>query len=89
MILQLDIIDSKKGLKYLIMSTTYNSVSDFQSYRAKLTPGNEFEAETEALCAFIQQFTGIEYNKVYTCKHVQNTQANLYLVLKRFDFSYI
>lgn len=35
-----------------------------QSYRAKLTPGKESEAETEALCAFIQQFTGIEYNKV-------------------------
>lgn len=36
----------------------------FQTYRAKLTPGKESEAETEALCAFIQQFTGIEYNKV-------------------------
>lgn len=35
-----------------------------QSYRAKLTPGNESEAETEAMCAFIQQFTGIEYNKL-------------------------
>uniref|UniRef100_A0A672M0L0 Fatty acid synthase n=1 Tax=Sinocyclocheilus grahami TaxID=75366 RepID=A0A672M0L0_SINGR len=35
-----------------------------QSYRAKLTPGKESEAETEALCAFIQQFTGIEYNKL-------------------------
>ncbi|TNN50607.1 Fatty acid synthase [Liparis tanakae] len=34
-----------------------------QSYRAKLTPGKESEAETEALCAFIQQFTGIAYNK--------------------------
>ncbi|KAM7371282.1 hypothetical protein PAMP_010767 [Pampus punctatissimus] len=35
-----------------------------QSYRAKLTPGKESEAETEALCAFIQQFTGIEYSKL-------------------------
>uniref|UniRef100_A0AAR2JWF8 Fatty acid synthase n=1 Tax=Pygocentrus nattereri TaxID=42514 RepID=A0AAR2JWF8_PYGNA len=35
-----------------------------QSYRAKLTPGNESEAETEALCAFVQQFTGMEYNKL-------------------------
>ncbi|KAM5135188.1 fatty acid synthase-like isoform 1-T1 [Mantella aurantiaca] len=35
-----------------------------QRYRAKLTPGNEAEAETEALCAFIQLFTGIEYNKL-------------------------
>ncbi|KAM4525063.1 fatty acid synthase isoform 2-T2 [Odontesthes bonariensis] len=35
-----------------------------QSYRSKLTPGKESEAETEALCAFIQQFTGIEYNKL-------------------------
>ncbi|XP_066443807.1 fatty acid synthase isoform X2 [Eleutherodactylus coqui] len=35
-----------------------------QSYRAKLTPGSEAEAETEALCAFIQQFTGTEYNKI-------------------------
>ncbi len=37
----------------------------WQSYRAKLTPGKESEAETEALCAFIQQFTSIEYNKVH------------------------
>ncbi|CAN9508637.1 unnamed protein product [Ophioblennius macclurei] len=35
-----------------------------QSYRAKLTPGKESEAETEALCAFVQQFTGMEYNKL-------------------------
>ncbi|CAM5096781.1 unnamed protein product [Natator depressus] len=35
-----------------------------KSYRAKLTPGNETEAETEALCAFILQFTGTEYNKL-------------------------
>lgn len=38
--------------------------SFFQSYRAKLTQGNEAALETEALCAFVQQFTGIEYNKV-------------------------
>lgn len=43
-----------------------NSVFGFQSYRAKLTPGKESEAETEALCAFIQQFTGIAYNKVHS-----------------------
>ncbi|XP_069511428.1 fatty acid synthase [Ambystoma mexicanum] len=35
-----------------------------QSYRTKLTPGSDAEAETEALCAFIQQFTGTEYNKL-------------------------
>eukprot|EP00062_Callorhinchus_milii_P004539 gi/632943010/ref/XP_007886730.1/ PREDICTED: fatty acid synthase [Callorhinchus milii] len=35
-----------------------------QSYRAKLTPGNEGEAETEAMCAFVQQFTNTEYNKI-------------------------
>ncbi|NXP54355.1 FAS synthase, partial [Heliornis fulica] len=35
-----------------------------QSYRAKLTQGNEAALESEALCAFVQQFTGIEYNKV-------------------------
>lgn len=35
-----------------------------KSYRAKLTPGNEAEAETEALCAFVQQFSGMEYNKL-------------------------
>ncbi|KAG8507553.1 Fatty acid synthase [Galemys pyrenaicus] len=28
-----------------------------QSYRAKMTPGCEAEAETEALCFFVQQFT--------------------------------
>uniref|UniRef100_H3AY86 Fatty acid synthase n=1 Tax=Latimeria chalumnae TaxID=7897 RepID=H3AY86_LATCH len=35
-----------------------------QSYRAKLTPGNEAEAETEALCVFIQQYMDTEYNKL-------------------------
>ncbi|XP_013881248.1 fatty acid synthase [Austrofundulus limnaeus] len=35
-----------------------------KSYRAKLTPGKECEAETEALCAFIQQFTDLDYKKV-------------------------
>ncbi|XP_077481477.1 fatty acid synthase [Stigmatopora argus] len=35
-----------------------------QSYRAKLTPDKESEAETEALCAFIQQFTDTEYSKL-------------------------
>lgn len=44
---------------------TYNSLFASQTYRAKLTPDKESEAETEALCAFIQQFTGIEYNKVH------------------------
>lgn len=44
------------------MFTLYSSL--FQSYRAKLTQGNEAALETEALCAFIQQFTGTEYNKV-------------------------
>lgn len=47
-------------------------VPPVQSYRAKLTPGNESEAETEALCAFIQQFTGIEYNKVKRHTHDMN-----------------
>uniref|UniRef100_A0A8C3MLL2 Fatty acid synthase n=1 Tax=Geospiza parvula TaxID=87175 RepID=A0A8C3MLL2_GEOPR len=35
-----------------------------QSYRAKLTQGNEAELETEALCVFVQQFTGTEHNKL-------------------------
>uniref|UniRef100_A0A1A8NNF5 Fatty acid synthase n=2 Tax=Nothobranchius TaxID=28779 RepID=A0A1A8NNF5_9TELE len=35
-----------------------------KSYRAKLTPGNESEAETEALCAFVQQFSDTEYKKL-------------------------
>ena len=48
-----------------------------QSYRAKLTPGKESEAETEALCAFIQQFTGIEYNKVHTHTHTQLNNSDL------------
>ncbi|XP_023507490.1 fatty acid synthase isoform X2 [Equus przewalskii] len=35
-----------------------------QSYRAKLTPGCEAEAETEAMCFFIQQFTDAEHSRV-------------------------
>ncbi|XP_023584963.1 fatty acid synthase [Trichechus manatus latirostris] len=35
-----------------------------QSYRAKLTPGCEAEAETEAMCFFVQQFTDMEHSRV-------------------------
>lgn len=35
-----------------------------QSYRAKMTPGCEAEAEAEAICFFIKQFTDAEHNKV-------------------------
>ncbi|KAF5912949.1 hypothetical protein HPG69_012638 [Diceros bicornis minor] len=35
-----------------------------QSYRAKLTPGCEAEAETEAMCFFTQQFTDTEHSRV-------------------------
>ncbi|NXI49651.1 FAS synthase, partial [Chloroceryle aenea] len=35
-----------------------------QSYRAKLSQGNEAALETEALGVFIQQFIGIEYSKL-------------------------
>lgn len=49
--------------------TAVFSFSLFQSYRAKLTQGNEAALETEALCAFVQQFTGIEYNKVILILH--------------------
>ncbi|XP_053561686.1 fatty acid synthase [Bombina bombina] len=49
-----------------------------QSYRAKLTPGSDAEAETEALCAFIQQFTGTEYNKLLeTLLPLENLEARV------------
>ncbi|XP_074967591.1 fatty acid synthase [Phalacrocorax aristotelis] len=35
-----------------------------QNYRTKLIEGNEAALESEALCAFVQQFTGIDYNKL-------------------------
>lgn len=35
-----------------------------QSYRSKLTPGCEEEAEAEAMCFFVQQFTDAEHGKV-------------------------
>lgn len=35
-----------------------------QGYRAKMTPGCEAEAETEALCFFVQQFMESEHDKV-------------------------
>lgn len=58
-----------------------NSLFGLQTYRAKLTPGKESEAETEALCAFIQQFTGIEYNKVQ-----QAFGASVHTCAKPFGF---
>ncbi|XP_059765124.1 fatty acid synthase [Balaenoptera ricei] len=35
-----------------------------QSYRAKMTPGCEAEAEAEAMCFFVQQFTDAEHGRV-------------------------
>ncbi|XP_028643680.1 fatty acid synthase [Grammomys surdaster] len=35
-----------------------------QSYRAKMTPGCEAEAEAEAICFFIKQFVDAEHSKV-------------------------
>lgn len=35
-----------------------------QSYRAKMTPGCEAEAEAEAMCFFVQQFTDAEHSRV-------------------------
>ncbi|XP_042639485.1 fatty acid synthase [Orycteropus afer afer] len=35
-----------------------------QSYRAKMTPGCEAEAEAEAICFFVQQFTDVEHSRV-------------------------
>ncbi|XP_045425730.1 fatty acid synthase [Lemur catta] len=35
-----------------------------QSYRAKLTPGCEAEAEAEAICFFVQQFMDAEHDRV-------------------------
>ncbi|XP_036924219.1 fatty acid synthase [Sturnira hondurensis] len=35
-----------------------------QSFRSKLTPGCEEEAESEAICFFVQQFTDMEHSKV-------------------------
>ncbi|XP_008826418.1 fatty acid synthase [Nannospalax galili] len=35
-----------------------------QSYRARMTPGCEAEAEAEAICFFIRQFTDAEYSQV-------------------------
>ncbi|XP_067860263.1 fatty acid synthase [Heptranchias perlo] len=36
-----------------------------QSYKAKLTTGNDAEAETKAMCAFVGQFTNAEHNKLF------------------------
>ncbi|KAG7491726.1 hypothetical protein MATL_G00007310 [Megalops atlanticus] len=57
---------AQKPVEYLFLfDGSHSYVAAYtQSYRAKLTPGKESEAETEALCAFIQQFTGTEYNKL-------------------------
>lgn len=57
----------------------------WQSYRAKLTPGKESEAETEALCAFIQQFTGIEYNKVHEQLLLCGSFFKRFLTLNSFN----
>ncbi|XP_028912877.2 LOW QUALITY PROTEIN: fatty acid synthase [Ornithorhynchus anatinus] len=49
-----------------------------QSYRAKLTPGCEAEAETEAMYVFMQQFTDADYNKVLeTLLPLENLEARV------------
>ncbi|KAM6897707.1 fatty acid synthase [Xenentodon cancila] len=61
---QLQTLDQPVDWLFLLDGSHSYVAAYTQSYRAKLTPGNESEAETEALCAFIQQFTGTEYNKL-------------------------
>lgn len=39
------------------------------SHRAKLTPGHRGQEETEAMCAFVQQFMSIDYNRVSSLKN--------------------
>lgn len=53
----------------------------FQSYRAKLAQGNEAALETEALCAFVQQFTGIEYNKVMLVSYIAKEGCGCFVLL--------
>lgn len=36
-----------------------------QLYRAKMAPGSEADAESGALCAFVQQFISTEYTEVW------------------------
>ncbi|XP_060027688.1 fatty acid synthase [Erinaceus europaeus] len=49
-----------------------------QGYRAKMTPGCEAEAETEALCFFVQQFTESEHDKVLEALlPLQNLEARV------------
>ncbi|KAG5854294.1 hypothetical protein ANANG_G00036280 [Anguilla anguilla] len=57
---------AQKAVEYLFLfDGSHSYVAAYtQSHRAKLTPGNESEAETRALCAFIQQFTGTEYKEL-------------------------
>ncbi|KAM9716550.1 fatty acid synthase [Menidia menidia] len=64
MCIQLQTLNQPVEYLYLFDGSHSYVAAYTQSYRSKLTPGKESEAETEALCAFIQQFTGIEYNKL-------------------------
>lgn len=49
-----------------------------QSYKAKLTTGNDAEAETKAMCAFVGQFTNAEHNKLFEkLLPLENLQARV------------
>ncbi|XP_062930495.1 fatty acid synthase [Mobula hypostoma] len=53
-----------------------------QSYKAKLTTGNDAEAETKAMCAFVGQFTNAEHNKLFEkLLPLENLQARVNAVV--------
>lgn len=82
MALQLSANGSKAVDQLILLDGSHMFVSAHtQTYRLKLT--NEAEAESEALCAFVQQFVDIDYPQVtgqskvrhqqkygFTCLHV-------------------
>ncbi|XP_067914268.1 fatty acid synthase [Heterodontus francisci] len=60
-----------------------------QSYKAKLTTGNDAEAETKAMCAFVGQFTNTEHNKLFEkLLPLENLQARVNAVVDMITTSH-
>ncbi|KAL4648124.1 fatty acid synthase [Arapaima gigas] len=84
---------AQKPVEYLFLfDGSHSYVAAYtQSYRAKLTPGKESEAETEALCAFIQQFTDLEARvnvavDLITSSHKNMSRDSLHFAASTFYY---
>ena len=70
MALQLQAEDEDVKRLILLDGSHLYAAVHIQRFKSKIAPGSKAAAEAEAMCAFLHQFMTIDYNKVYSIKHI-------------------